>query len=214
MTGRLAPCVACAQTGFSDRVGRGDAPATGPVCSVCEGRGWCRPLPLSSTDKVLAALKADTHEESGWVRPRRKQVGDEVWLKDFRAWIRADGHWVSGFAPDGAHYGFRPDWWSRWRIRRAVRAWAKRRHCHLEGHDAAQYQRKGTRRSYHWSYVAESVTQTRDQCTRCGEGLTPWTDVEGSLRGFTSYSAPESLHERVMYGGGDWSEPRRVEVTT
>lgn len=65
-------------------------------------------------------------------------------------------------------------------------------------------------RTYAALKAAEDVRQTREQCRRCGEGLTPWEDVPGSVRGFTSYSAPSALHERVMYGGGDWSEPREV----
>lgn len=172
---------------------------------------------MNSTDKVVAALRSDTHTESGWVKPMLDEAGQrEAWLKDFGGWIRADGAWVSGWgAPaDGEgphrHYGFRPGLVDRWRIRRAVRAWAKRRHCHLEGHDAAMFGRKGTRRSVSWSYVAEDVRQTREQCRRCGEGLTPWEDVDGSVRGFTSYSAPADLSDRVMYEGGDWSEPREV----
>lgn len=162
-----------------------------------------------SITAALAALKADTHAESGWVQSADARA--EVYLEGF-GWIRTDGFWVSR-SDDQGRDAFRPDWIDRWRIRRAVRAWAKRRHCHLEGHDGAQYRRKGTRRSVGWAYVAESLTQTRDQCRRCGEGLTPWADVENTVRGFTSYTAPADKHDRVMYGGGDWSEPRRVEPT-
>lgn len=160
----------------------------------------------SLTD-VLAALREDTDEQSRWVKPdlpRQAFIGG-------LGWVRSDGSYVRGGSVIQP-LDLRPAWIDRWRLRRAIRAWAKRRHCHLEGHDAAQYQRKGTRRSDNWAYVAERVTQTRAQCTRCGAGLTEWQDVEDSVRGRTSYSAPAALHDRVMYEGGDWSEPRRVEA--
>lgn len=165
---------------------------------------------MTALDPTLAALRADTDNRSGWVQYASPGIvaRQELYVAGF-GWIRADGSWVSR-SDDAGRSAFRPSLIDRWRLRRAVRAWAKRRHCHLEGHDPARYQRKGTRRSASWSYVAEDVTQTRDQCRRCGEGLTPWADVEGSVREFTSYSAPSTVHERVMYGGGDWSEPREA----
>lgn len=156
---------------------------------------------------VLAVLKADTHAESRWSNGRAQP--SEVFLADF-GWIQADGSAVSG-GTIVKPYNLRPGFLDRWRVRRAVRAWAKRRHCHLEGHDAATFQRRGTRRSADWAYVAENIRQTREQCRRCGEGLTPWADVEGSRRGFTSYKAPASLSNRVMYEGGDWTTPREVQ---
>lgn len=166
-----------------------------------------------SITAALSALREDTHCDSGWVHdvPAGPEIRrDEAFIAGF-GWIRADASWVSR-SDEIIRAAFRPEWIDRWRLRRAVRAWAKRRVCHLEGHNPARYQRKGTRRSNGWSYVAEDVTQTRSQCTRCGHGLTDWEDVPGTRRGFTSYSAPKAIHDRVMYGGGDWDEPRRAEA--
>jgi len=38
----------------------------------------------------------------------------------------------------------------------------------------------------------------------------PESYVPGSVRGFTSYTAPAAKSDRVMYEGGDWSEPCEV----
>jgi hypothetical protein len=162
-----------------------------------------------SITAALAALRADEDERSGWVKPslNNLQWDREGYIAGF-GWIRADGAWVSRSDDTGRH-AFRPEWVDRWRMRRAVRAWARRRVCHVEGHAPALYERTGTRRSDSWAYVAERVTQPARRCRRCGDGL-DWIDVEGSVRGFTSYSAPAALHDRVMYGGGDWSAPREV----
>lgn len=156
---------------------------------------------------VLTALREDNAPASGWVQPDGRT---EAWIAGGPCWVRANGQHVTGHF-EGRHFALYPRFLGAWRIRRAVRAWARRRHCHLEGHDVATFQRKGTRRSASWSYVAEDVTQTRHQCRHCGAAMTAWTD--GRVRGWTSYSAPSDLYERVMDGGGDWSEPREVEAS-
>lgn len=156
--------------------------------------------------EVLVALATDTQPGSKWAHG--KVQSPTAFLAGF-GWIRADGSSVSGGTVVRPR-NLRPGLIGRWRIRRAVRAWAKRRRCHLEGHDVATFRRKGRRRSDYWAWAVEDVTQTREQCRRCGEPLTDWADVEDSVRGFSGYTAPADIHERVMYGGGDWGEPREV----
>ena len=53
---------------------------------------------------------------------------EEVWIDIHSTWVRLDGSWISGWR-DGRHFGFRPHWLNRWKIRRAARAW---RRTHLQ----------------------------------------------------------------------------------
>lgn len=86
--------------------------------------------------------------------------------------------------------------------------------CARIGCEVVKYQRKGTRRSSRSYYVAESVTQERDQCCNCQDVKTEWSDLPDTVRGFTGYSAPSDQYERALYGGGDWSEPYRAALPT
>jgi hypothetical protein len=78
--------------------------------------------------RAIAALAADDHARSGWLRRAGGglSVPPESYVHGF-GWIRANASWLSGWTDHGAHFGLRPGLVDRWRIRRAVRAWAKRR---------------------------------------------------------------------------------------
>ena len=49
----------------------------------------------------------------------------EVWIDLHKTWVRLDGQWVSGWRDDGTHFGFRPRWLNRWKIRRAAKTWRR-----------------------------------------------------------------------------------------
>lgn len=86
------------------------------------GRGF-------TASEIVALLKADTNELSGWwpVRgelPTRDQVF--IWRDSGGSWVKADGSYVTGWREHNfhaQHFGG----WGAWRIRCAVRRWAKRR---------------------------------------------------------------------------------------
>lgn len=59
-------------------------------------------------------------ERQSWtpIEPR------EVYCPVNDTWVRLSGEWISGWR-EGQHFGFRPHWLNRWKIRRAARAWER-----------------------------------------------------------------------------------------
>lgn len=92
--------------------------------------------------RVIAAIKSDISESSGWVRPafRNDRPKDELFILIFgqaSIWIRANGSWVSGHEYGVSRFGYRPNPIGRWRLRRVIREWDRVREArdhHLAAH--------------------------------------------------------------------------------
>lgn len=81
--------------------------------------------------EIVLALSKDDSPKSGWmlrdgqvVEPRAELF---VWTGDFCFWLGASGKYVSGWNNEGNHGGRWFNAFDAWRIRRAVRAWSRRR---------------------------------------------------------------------------------------
>lgn len=85
---------------------------------------------MSRVGKIIRNMKT-SGPRSGWVHgqgddPNAKEVLYIQYAdRNGCAYVSANGSWVSGYMPD--HFGFRPWWFDRLRLRWACKAWDARR---------------------------------------------------------------------------------------